>query len=507
MSQSQNTHALEDAITTCPPLDIELAPIPNTSQSVPDKVDDPFLVAFSGHHDVLDPKNWPSRRKWAVTDVLSATGFNRIMVSTIIAPALPLIARELSMTTTQAVMAMSIYILATAIGPLFIGPLSEVYGRAPILHVSGVWFLVWNIVCGFANTKEVLIAARFLAGFGASSINALAGGVMGDIWRPEQRGRSLGVYLLIPLLGAAVGPIIGGFMAGRTTWRWMFWSTSIFQAVMILVAFMAFRETYPLLILKRRAKMLRKTTGDARHYTVHERMEEQKSLFTILASALSRPLQLLFFHPVIQIVAIIEGFHYGILYIVLSSFADLWTQHYHIPVDLSGLHYLAVALGEIAGSQLGGRILDAVHRRMQARSADGSTAPQPEHRIPLMFPAYLVGYLGLLIYGWTAQYQVHWIAVDIGVFIACVGMQVGGMAMQAYMIDAYVEHTSSAVAATRFLESLCAFLFPLFAPSMYRAMGYGWGNTALAGVGVLLGFPMVFVLWKRGEQWRRGRSQ
>lgn len=51
----------------------------------------------------------------------------------------------------------------------------------------------------------MLIACRFLAGFGASSIYALASGVLGDVWRPEQRGRSLGVYLLIPLLGAAVG--------------------------------------------------------------------------------------------------------------------------------------------------------------------------------------------------------------------------------------------------------------------------------------------------------------
>jgi MFS family permease len=121
------------------------------------------------------------------------------------APALSTIALELDMNSTESVMALSIYLLATAFGPLLIGPLSEIYGRAPILHTSNVWFLVWNIVCGFAKTKETLIAARFMAGFGASAIYALAGGVLGDIWRPEQRGKSLGVYLLIPLLGAAVG--------------------------------------------------------------------------------------------------------------------------------------------------------------------------------------------------------------------------------------------------------------------------------------------------------------
>lgn len=188
--------------------EIEMATIASPRAAAippPQKLDDPFLVTFYPSFDVDNPKDWPSRRKWLVTDVLSATGFNRIMVSTIMAPALSTISHELSMNSTETVMALSIYLLATAFGPLFIGPLSEVYGRKKILHVSNVWFLIWNIVCGFARRKEVLIAARFLAGFGASSIYALAGGVLGDVWRPEQRGQSLGMYLLIPLLGAAVG--------------------------------------------------------------------------------------------------------------------------------------------------------------------------------------------------------------------------------------------------------------------------------------------------------------
>jgi MFS family permease len=138
------------------------------------------------------------------------------MVSTIMAPALSTIALELDMNSAESVMALSIYLLATAFGPLLIGPLSEIYGRAPILHASNVWFLVWNIVCGFAKTKETLIAARFMAGFGASAIYALAGGVLGDIWRPEQRGKSLGVYLLIPLLGAAVGEITMSYIVLST---------------------------------------------------------------------------------------------------------------------------------------------------------------------------------------------------------------------------------------------------------------------------------------------------
>lgn len=199
-SPSQNNSAIAAP-------DIEMAHTDPTTTAGPVlKTDDPFLVTFSlSDPDNKNPLNWPTGRKWAVTDILSATGFNRIMVSTIMAPALPLISRELDMNSAEAAMALSIYLLATAFGPLIIGPLSEIYGRKRVLDASNVWFLVWNIACGFANTKELLIAGRFLAGFGASAIYALGGGVLGDVWRPEQRGRSLGIYLIIPLLGAAVG--------------------------------------------------------------------------------------------------------------------------------------------------------------------------------------------------------------------------------------------------------------------------------------------------------------
>jgi MFS family permease len=197
-----------DAISRVPSksVDVESTPIQAPANSSEKNENDPFLVTFDNQkYDSDNPKNWPASRKWAVTDVMSATGFNRIVVSTIMAPALGTIAGELDMSSSESAMALSIYLLATAFGPLVIGPLSEIYGREKVLHASNIWFLIWNAACGFANSKNLLIASRFLAGFGASSIYALAGGVLSDIWRPEQRGKSLGVYLLIPLLGAAVG--------------------------------------------------------------------------------------------------------------------------------------------------------------------------------------------------------------------------------------------------------------------------------------------------------------
>ncbi|KAI0534929.1 major facilitator superfamily domain-containing protein [Xylaria digitata] len=445
-----------DAISLVPGSTTENIPLPGRDV----KQGDPYLVAFDELYNVDNPKDWPNGRKWAVTDVLSATGFNRILVSTIMAPALSTIAKELDMSTTESALSLSIYLLATAFGPLFSGPFSEIYGRQVVLHASNIWFLIWNIACGFANTKYV--------------IYALGSGVLGDIWRPEERGRSLGWYLLIPLLGAAVGPILSGFIAEYTTWRWMFWSTSIFQGVMIAVSF------------------------------DYERQTEGQSLLLVAARALSRPLRLLAFHPLIQITAIISAFSYGTLYndvvVVLSSFADLWSSYYHQPLSISGLHYIACALGELVGSQFGGRLMDALFRRMKSHSSDGEHIP--EFRIPLTLPGAIIGPIGLFIYGWTAQYRIHWVAVDIGIFINMFGGQLAGMALSAYVIDAYPDHTSSAIAATQFLRSLTAFLFPLFAPSLYRALGYGWGNSTIAFVSLGLALLAPFVIWRYGAKLR-----
>ncbi|KAL2797229.1 major facilitator superfamily domain-containing protein [Aspergillus keveii] len=455
-----------DIITQVAISDVELAPIePQNSKET-----DSLLVVFAEPYDADNPKDWTTGRKWAVTDVLSATGFNRIMVSTIMAPALSLIAKEFDMNSAESAMALSIYLLATAFGPLVIGPLSEVYGRKPILHASNIWFLIWNLVCGFANSKEVLIGSRFLAGFGASAIYALANGVLGDVWRPEQRGRSLSIYLLIPLLGAAVGPIIGGFMAGRTTWRWMFWSTSIFQAVMIFVAFTAFQETYEPLILRSRADQIRRDTGDNRYYTLDERQHTSAGPWRVLGRALLRPLRLLAFHPIIQITSIISGLGYGVLYIVLSTFSDLWTKHYGQSVEISGLHYIACALGEIIGSQICATVMDRLYHRMTVRS---ERAHFPELRLPSIIPGAVIAPLGLLLYGWTAQYLIHWAVVDLAILIALLGMQI-----------------------------MTAFLFPLFAPRMYEVMGYGWGNSTIAIITILVGVSGPAALWVYGEKLR-----
>ena len=58
--------------------------------------------------------------------------------------------------------------------------------------------------------------------------------MLSDMWNAEKRGRAVGIYSLAPLLGPAIGPIAGGFIAEKSTWRWVFWATTIADAVVQL---------------------------------------------------------------------------------------------------------------------------------------------------------------------------------------------------------------------------------------------------------------------------------
>ncbi|KAI1324628.1 MFS general substrate transporter [Xylariaceae sp. FL0255] len=459
---------------------------------------DRLLVVFAEPYDEGNPIQWTIGKKWLVTSILSATGFNRIVVSTIMAPALNTIAADLHMNATESSLSLSIYLLATAFGPLFIGPASEVYGRQVVLHASNVWFLAWNLACGFSTTKEALIVSRLFTGLGASAIYSLGGGVLGDVWLPEQRGKSLGAYLAIPLIAVAVGPILGGVITARVSWRWMFWSTSIFQGIAIVICLFTFHETYAPVILKRRASNLRRKTGDKQYMTLTERLDRELPLTTVLKRAFGRPIRLLAFQPPLLAASVISGFSYGLLYVVLSSFANIFTYKYNESIEISGLHYISCALGEIIGSQFGGLIMDRYFQVMVKRHG----SHKPEFRIPLIYPGAVLGPLGLLAYGWAAQYQVQWIVVDIGAFLFTGGLQVSGMAVQAYAIDVYTDYTSSALSAMQFLRSLAAFLFPLFAPSLYSSLGYGWGNTLIGLVGIAVGVVLPLLLEKYGARLR-----
>ncbi|KAF3105063.1 hypothetical protein TWF594_005654 [Orbilia oligospora] len=465
---------------------------------------DPNLVDWDGPDDSENPLNWSIKKKWIATVVVSSFTFISPVSSSMVAPAIRSISQDLNITgTVEAQLTLSVFVLAYAIAPLFVGPLSEVYGRVPVIQLSNLFYLIFNTACGASQTKVQMIVFRFLAGAGGAAPLALGGGILSDVWPPEQRGKGISMYSLAPLLGPAIGPIAGGWIVqSGLGWRWIFFIVSIADAVIQVLGLLFLKETYAPKLLEIKARRLRKETGNTHLHTPYE-ADEKRKLSKILRKALVRPFILLGTQPIVQFMAAYMAFLYGMLYLVLSTFPVLWEGKYGQSVGIGGLNYISLGLGFFLGTQICAPINDKIYVKLSRRN---NNIGLPEFRVPLMPIGAVLVPVGLLIYGWTAQSVTHWIWPNIGACIFAGGSIMGFQSIQTYIIDCYTRYAASAIASVTVLRSLAGFAFPLFAPTMYEKLDYGWGNTTLALIGIVIGWPGPFILWKWGAN-LRAKSQ
>lgn len=418
-----------------------------------------------------------------------------------IAPSQEAIGRDLHVSSSFILsLIFSIFLLAFAIGPFIMAPTCELYGRVPVLQLANIWFLVFNLVCGFAQNQSEMLAFRFLAGLGGCAPQSIGGGVLSDVWRTEERGMAVTLYSMAPMVSPALGPLIGAWITEKTTWRWSFWAVTIFGVcVQILLAF-TLQETYAPRILHLKARKLRKETGNENLRTQYEL--EDRNWKKIWHQALTRPFILLFTQPIIMFLAAYMSMLYGIIYLMLATFPTLWTssKYYDESTGIGGLNYLSLMIGMTAGGQTSGRVLDRVYKRLCARSPDKKG--QPEYRVPILFPATIAVSGGLFMYGWSAQARTHWIVPNIGAAIFGFGTVCCFTSLQNFTIDAYTVYAASALGTTAVARSLTGFGFPLFAPAMYSALGWGWGNSVLGFASLVVGLTGASVLWFFGQRLR-----
>ncbi|KHN97618.1 Major facilitator superfamily domain, general substrate transporter [Metarhizium album ARSEF 1941] len=415
--------------------DIESAqPSAATTDTDSPKDGDANLVAWAPS-DPEHPRNWPRPTKWKTTLTVSLFVFVSPISSAMIAPALEDLGRSLDMKgSVEVYLSMSIFILAYAVGPIVFGPASELYGRVAILHATNLWYLVWNLACGFANTKAELFVFRFLAGIGGSAPLAVGGGAVSDMWSPEERGKAMSTYTMAPMLGPVVGPIAGAFIAQYSTWRWVFYSTSAAAAVVQAVGL-----------------------------------------------------------PIVACIAVYMAYLFGTLYLMFATFPDVWTGVYGQPRGVAGLNYLSIAVGCIAGVLLQLGMVDRVYGRLKRRNGG---VGRPEFRLPSLAVGSVLLTVGLFWYAWSIG-RAHWIVPDLGALLCGAGVICCLQGMQMYIVDCYQVYAASAMAACAVLRSLAGFAFPLFASYMYEELGYGWGTSLLAFVSIGIGWvaPVVFWVW------------
>ncbi|MET9073188.1 MFS transporter [Streptomyces sp. NPDC004232] len=146
---------------------------------------------------------------------------------TIVSTSIRTIADDLHGLSSQAWVTTAYLITSTISTPLY-GKLSDIYGRKPFFLAAISIFIVGSAACSFATSMTELAAFRAFQGIGAGGLMALALAIIGDIVPPRERARYQGYMLAVFGSSSVLGPLIGGFLAGRgsilaiTGWRWVF---------------------------------------------------------------------------------------------------------------------------------------------------------------------------------------------------------------------------------------------------------------------------------------------
>jgi multidrug resistance protein len=455
---------------------------------------DKGIVGWEGQNDPEMPLNFAANRKWMLLGLISAITFISPLASSMFAPAVSFMDMDFhNNSNTISALTVSIYILGYVIGPLFLSPLSEIYGRRPILALGNVFFCVWQIGCALAPNISTLILFRFFAGVGGSGCLTIGGGVIADLFPREQRGMATAVYGMGPLLGPVIGPICGGFIGERAGWRWIFWVLLIAATLTTIGIEILNKETNPRVLIRQKVKALRASLNRPELVSAYETAGVVPKS-TILKNGLLRPLKMLFRSPICFLLALYMCFVYGLMYLIFTTITGVFQETYGWNPEICGLAYMGVGLGFFLGLATVAKLSDATVIRMT--KANGGQF-EPEMRLPSMvfFAAFIP--ITFFWYGWAAYYKVHWIVPILGLAPFGFGMIGVFMPIQTYLIDSFPEYAASALAALTASRSLFGAFLPLAAPAMYAKLSLGWGNSVLGFIGVAM-VPIPALMYRYG---------
>ncbi|XP_006460567.1 hypothetical protein AGABI2DRAFT_203654 [Agaricus bisporus var. bisporus H97] len=142
--------------------------------------------------------------------------------SVVVATALPTISSHFNAGSVSSWVPSAYLLTSTSFLPLY-GRFSDIFGRKATLTVAMLIFLVGNLAAGFSKSIVELIVLRGVAGAGGGAILSLAQIIISDIVSLRERGKYQGIMGGVITLGYAIGPITGGVLAEKASWRWCFW--------------------------------------------------------------------------------------------------------------------------------------------------------------------------------------------------------------------------------------------------------------------------------------------
>lgn len=164
--------------------------VPATGQ---DAVDE-FEVKFDGDSDPLSPKNRPTLRKWLIVIIVSTSSLCVTCGSALYTSTYPQLEPDFGVSRELATVGLTTFVCGLGLGPMFLSPLSEFYGRRIIYLCAFGMYFVWLVPCAVAPNVATMLIVRFFDGLAGSAFLSVAGGTVGDMFPREELSAPMMVY-------------------------------------------------------------------------------------------------------------------------------------------------------------------------------------------------------------------------------------------------------------------------------------------------------------------------
>ncbi|KAG7414270.1 Itaconate transport protein [Fusarium oxysporum f. sp. rapae] len=445
------------------------------------------------------------------------------MTAQIYFPALPAIAKDLGVTTSQINLTVTTYMIFQGITPMFIGSLADSGGRRPAYLVCFTIYIAANIGLALAPSYGALLGLRCLQSAGSASTVALCFAVVADVVTSAERGQYIGLTAVPSVLGPSLGPIIGGVLAEFLGWRSIFWFLAIFAGVTIVLLALFYPETCreivgdgsikaPLvyrsvwqILVSRRKRSESEKNGLSRQGSRASTVKKFKFKFPNVLDSI-----LMLFEKETGCLLGFSSICFAGFYCIATAMPTLFKEIYGYNELEIGLTFLPMAAGSVIAAFIVGTFTNRNFKRHcekqgipyeRSKQPDLSGFPIERARLEIGFPLLMLAAATLVCWGWAVHARAH-IAVPC-VLSGILGVGVVGFnnTVNSLLIDIHPRKAGTASAANNLTRCLVGAGASAAIVPMIDAMGTGWAFTLVGGLYVL-GCPILITVMVRGVKWR-----
>jgi DHA1 family multidrug resistance protein-like MFS transporter len=374
-----------------------------------------ILVDWYASDDPANPQNWSSGRQNFVCAIILFYTFAVYCGSAIYTTGEEGVRNRFGISTEDASLPLSLYVLAYGVGPLIWAPLSEIpiIGRNPVYAVTFTLFVILSIPTSVVGNFAGLLVLRFLQGFFGSPCLANGAATLGDMFSFFKLPYGVALWTTAAYCGPALGPLLSGFAVMAKGWRWSLWEIVWMSAPVLVLMLLCLPETSSPNILLHRARRLRKLTGDERLLSQSEIDQKNIKPVHFFVNSMIKPIEITIKDPAILFVNIYTSLVYGIYYSFFEAFPIVYLGLHGFNIGTMGIAYTCI----IVGAAIALAIYSAYIRWIITPDLIKNGMRPQEHRlIPALFACFGPP-IGLFMFAWTSKTNIHWIVPTIGIAI------------------------------------------------------------------------------------------